>query len=387
MNAPATPPAVAAPPDWAALRREFPMLAKWTYLDSARKTPLVRCAERVMQAYAQDIHECAGERAWDSAAVGETRAALATLLGASPASIAFTRNTAEGLAIAAHAFDLREGDNIVLTDMEHVVNLWPWEHWRARGVEIRQVSNRGGRLPIEAYRERIDARTRLVSTAYVTYANGWRVDIDDLAELCRSRGIHLVLDGVQGAGLLARPIDSLGADFVAIGAHKSLQGITGTGVLWCREDLIGEVRTPFVRAASIRRDASIGQFDYVVEQHRFEAGNPNFLGLWILRESAAFLQSIGLPAIEGRVRELTSALIDRLDRAGIATETARDWRNRCHIVNLVLPDALRLQAALRERGLVVNVKDGKLRASVSFYNNEDDLDRLMSALRELGAAR
>jgi len=387
MNAPASPAAIAGLPDWAALRREFPMLAKWTYLDSARKTPLVRCAEQAMHDYARDIHEAAGERAWDSAAVGETRTALAGLLGAAPASIAFTRNTADGLAIAAHAFDLREGDNVVLTDMEHVVNLWPWEHWRARGVEIRQVNNRGGRLPIEAYRERIDARTRIISTAYVTYANGWRVDIDDLAELCRSRGIHLVLDGVQGAGLLSRPIDSLGADFVSIGGHKSLQGLTGTGLLWCREDLVEQARTPFVRAASIRRDASIGQFDYVVEQHRFEAGNPNFLGLWILRASAAFLQTIGLRAIEGRIQDLTTALIDRLDRAGIATETAREWRNRCHIVNLVLPDALRLQAALRERGIVVNVKDGKLRASVSFYSNEEDLDRLMVGLRELGVGR
>jgi selenocysteine lyase/cysteine desulfurase len=230
----------------------------------------------------------------------------------------------------------------------------------------------------------MDARTRLVSTAYVTYANGWRVDIDALAEECRKRDIRLVLDGVQGAGMLARRIDSLGADFIAIGAHKSLQGLTGTGVVWCREDLIDEVRTEFVRSPDVRKGADIGQFDYVVEQHRFEAGNPNFLGLWVLRRSAEFLLSVGLPAIEDRIRELTASLLDRIDRAGIATETSHDWKNRCHIVNMIVPDAPGLQQKLRDRHIVVNVKDGKLRASVSFYNDEGDLDRLMNALAELG---
>lgn len=383
MNAPA--PSLA--PDWTALRREFPTLERWTYLDAARKTPLARCAEVAMQEFTRDIYEEAGAEAWNSANVGRTRALLAELLGTSAPSLAFTKNTAEGLAIAAHAFDLRPGDNIVITDMEHVVNIWVWKHWESRGVEIRTVKSRQGRMPIEAYLERIDSRTRLISTAYVTYANGWRIDVDALAEECRKRDIRLVLDGVQGAGMLARRIDSLGADFVAIGAHKSLQGLTGTGVVWCRDDLINEVRTEFVRSPQISKGADIGQFDYVVEQHRFEAGNPNFLGLWVLRRSAEFLLSIGLPAIESRIRELTTSLLERIERAGIATETSHDWASRCHIVNMVVPDALGVQKKLREQKIVVNVKDDKLRASVSFYNNESDLDTLMTALVSLGVAR
>jgi len=383
MNAPS--PSLA--PDWTALRREFPTLERWTYLDAARKTPLARCAERAMQEFTLDIYENAGAEAWNSANVGRTRALLAELLGTSAASLAFTKNTAEGLAIAAHAFDLRPGDNIVLTDMEHVVNLWVWQHWEKKGVEIRKVHSRNGRMPIEAYLEQFDARTRLVSTAYVTYANGWRIDVDALAQECRARDIRLVLDGVQGAGLLDRRIDSLGADFVAIGAHKSLQGLTGTGVVWCREELIPEVRTEFVRAIDVRKGADIGQFDYVVEQHRFEAGNPNFLGLWVLRRSAEFLLSIGLPAIEGRIRELTTSLLERMGRAGIESETPLEWNSRCHIVNMIVPDALALQKQLRDRAIVVNVKDGKLRASVSFYNDEHDIDVLMQALADLGVAR
>lgn len=374
-------------PDWTLLRAEFPMLAQWVYLDSARKTPLARCAERAMHEYARDIHEHAGADAWNPAHVAATRARLAELLGASTASLAFTKNTAEGLGIAARAFELRRGDNIVLSDMEHMVNIRVWQHWEQEGVEIRRVANRAGCLPVEAWLERIDARTRIVSAAYVTYANGYRIDVDALAEECRKRDIRLVLDGVQAAGILARRIDSLGADFVSIGAHKGLLGLTGTGLLWCREALIAEVRSGFGGVAGAGESVAYAQFDYAAGQHRFEAGNPNFLGLRVLRRSAELLLSIGLANIEARVRELTAALLDRLDAAGIASETPRTWERRCQIVNLLLPGAPAVQAALRERGIVVNVKDGRLRASVSFYNTESDLDALMAALRETGAAR
>ena len=103
--------------DWAALRAEFPGLANWTYLDWARKTLPPRCQRQAMEEYCDDIVETAGADAWSALNVAETRKVMAGLLGAKPAEIAFTKNTTEGLLIAAHAFDLRPGDNIVLTDM------------------------------------------------------------------------------------------------------------------------------------------------------------------------------------------------------------------------------------------------------------------------------
>src|SRR2546425_1915258 len=269
-------------PDWSALRREFPTLERWTYLDVARKTVPPRCQARAMEAYTRDIYENAGAEAWAPSHVSEARAVMAKLLGAKPAEIAFTKNTTEGLNIAAHAFDLKPGDNVVLTDMEHVANRWVWKHWEARGVELRYARNRNGRLPLDAFLAAVDRRTRVVSTAYVTYGNGFRVNLPQLGEACRSRGIRLVVDGVQGAGILAAPLASLGADFVAIGGHKAQLGLTGSGIVYCREELLDEVRTPFVKpseAAGAERAKASVQFDYVRTAHRFEGGNPNFLGI------------------------------------------------------------------------------------------------------------
>ncbi len=376
--------------DWARIRAEFPALANWTYLDTARKTVPPRCQQRTMQEYWRDIEDTAGADAWSAENVGATRAELATLLGAKPGEIAFTKNTTEGLNIAAHAFDLQPGDNIVLTDMEHVANIWVWKHWEQKGVEIRFARNREGRLPTAAFTEQMDARTRVVSTAYITYGNGYRVDLPALGAACRERDVRLVVDGVQAAGVLAAPLAELGADLVAIGGHKNLFGLTGSGMLWCREELVDRLRTPFIKPSEggVKAKAHVNsQFDYVRTAHRFEGGNPNFLGLKVLRAGAEFIRGIGLQNIEARVCELTSLLMRELKQAGLAVNTPDPWAERAQIVSVQVADPGTLMQKLRDKyRVVVNVKDDALRISPGFANDESDIERLMAALRGEGVA-
>jgi selenocysteine lyase/cysteine desulfurase len=373
-------------PDWAKLREEFPTLQHWTYLDTARKTIPPRCQEQAMQEYTRDVYENAGADAWSATNVAETRAAMAELLGAQPGEIAFTKNTTEGLYIAANGVELGPGDNIVLTNLEHVANVWIWKHWEMKGVEIRYAEHRDGRLPLEAFVARMDARTRVVSTAYVTYGNGYRVDLPALGKICRERGVLLVVDGVQAAGLLATPFSELGADIIAAGGHKNLLGLTGSGIVWCREELVNTLKTPFVKAPAAPGSTqpkahANSQFDYMRIAHRFEGGNPNFLGVRVLRRGAAFIQTIGLPHIENRVRELTSTCMRLLRTKGLKTTTPDNWAERAQIVSVLVPDADGLMTSLREKHRVVtNVKDGALRLSMSFFNNEEDIERAVHAI-------
>lgn len=238
--------------------------------------------------------------------------------------------------------------------------------------------------------DRIDSRTRVVSTAYVTYGNGYRVNLPELGRVCRERGIRLVVDGVQAAGILAKPLNELGADIVSIGGHKGLFGLTGSGIVFCREELVNELKTPFVKEPIIESfpapsARALSQFDYVRVAHRFEGGNPNFLGIRVLRAGAQFIESIGLGHIEERVRELSSTCLALLKKAGLRSQTPEEWEERAHIVNVLVPDAAALMRRLRESDRVVaNVKDGALRLSMSFFNNEEDLERAVWAIaREL----
>ncbi|HSQ03511.1 MAG TPA: aminotransferase class V-fold PLP-dependent enzyme [Burkholderiales bacterium] len=380
--------------NWTALRDEFPTLKHWTYLDVARKTLPPRCQEEAVQEYYRDVYENAGADAWSALNVAQTRSELAQLLGAKPAEIAFTRNTTDGLNIAAHAFPLAPGDNIVLTDMEHLANRWVWKHWEHQGVEIRYAKSDRGRLPLQTFLAQMDTRTRVVSTAYITYGNGYRVNLPELGAACRERDIRLVVDGVQASGILATPLSELGADIVAIGGHKGLLGLTGSGIVFCREELVNTLRTPFLKEPEAPGSATArahvnSQFDYVRVAHRFEGGNPNFLGIRVLRSGARFLQSIGLSHIEGRVRELTQFCLQALRKSGLETATPAAWEERGQIVNVLVSNADSIMETLRERDrIIVNVKDKALRISMSFFNHEEDIEKAVRAIaREAGTRK
>lgn len=379
-------------PDWTALRGEFPTLQNWTYLDVARKTIPPRCQQQAVASYYDDVYAEAGADAWSATNVAHGRNELAKLLGANPAEIAFTKNTTEGLLIAAHAFDLKAGDNIVLTDMEHVANIWVWKHWEKKGVEIRFAKNRDGRLPLQSFLDAIDKRTRVVSTAYITYGNGYRVNLPELGAACRERNIRLVVDGVQAAGIIATPLNQLGADIIAIGGHKGLFGLTGSGIVYCREELVDTIRTPFVKDAVAPGSATAkahvnSQFDYVRIAHRFEGGNPNFLGIRVLRAGAKFIESIGLANIEQRVRQLSDVCLKALKKAGLKTATADAWEERAHIINVIVPNAAAIMDALRdEERTIINVKDDALRISFSFFTTEEEIERAVHAIAKRAGA-
>ena len=371
-------------PDWEAIRLQFPTLSNWTYLDIARKSPMSLGLEQVLKDFAKDIFDNAGEDAWNGKNVHTTRIAVARLLGCPPESIAFTKNTTEALNIASHALDLKPGDNIVLTDMDHMANVWVWERWKEKGVELRFVQNRDGRLPIEAFQEKIDEKTRVVGCPWVTYRNGYRVNLPELGKICREQGALLVVDGVQAAGLLDIPLSELGVDALAIGGHKNLFGLNGSGVLYMRPDLIAKSKTGLAKPMTYVKSAATEGFEDQHELHRFEGGNPNYLGLFAFRKSAAMLESIGIGNIENRVRELSETCLAMMKKRRMKTQTPTQWDERCHIVNFpVQGDAKVIRAALREKRIVVNVKDGYLRASMGFFNNEKDLDTLFRAVDAL----
>lgn len=376
-------PLSSAEPDWAALRAEFPTTERLTYLDVAKKAPVPRWTEAAMAEWCADVYETGGGRAFSMDEIERARAVNARLLGVPAHTLAFIKNTSEGMSIFARGLGLVAGDNVVLSAAEHENNTFPWRLLEAGGVEIRIVQPDAlGRCPPEQYATRIDARTRVVAAAWVTYGTGYRTDVPGLAAVCREAGALLVVDAMQAVGLLATPIAALGADIVVSGGHKALFSLAGAGFLYAREDVIPRISPPYgAKYSFTQTDRFASTLTLSQDAHRFEYGNPNFLGVWVQTRSAEQLISIGLPAIEARVRNLTTGLMDRCDAAGIGLATPRPWTERAGIVSFALPgDAEAIQAALKARRIVVSVKDGRVRAAVHFYNTEAELDALVGAL-------
>ncbi len=370
-------------PDFAKLRQEFPTLERWVYLDIARKAPTPRCVETAINEFLGNIYEQAGLRAFSMDAVDETRQALADLLGVRASTLAFVKNTSEGLNLAVSSIELSPGDNIVTSAFEHEAQLFPLQlAAQEKGIEIRIAPARDGRVSFQDIAALMDQRTRVCAISLVAFGNGFRFDLAALSATCRQRDVILISDAIQAIGVLATPLSGIGADIVVCGCHKGLLGLNGTAFLYCRESLIEQLRPPFAGKHSITSDRlASAPLEYRKDARRFEYGNPNFLGIAALGQTVSFLRSVGLQHIEQRVHDLTDCLIANALSRDLVVRTPLNWSERAGIVSFDLPgDANSISRSLMERNIIANVKDGYVRASVHFYNSHDDLDRFLDAI-------
>jgi cysteine desulfurase / selenocysteine lyase len=373
--------------DWDAFRSAFPTTKRFVYLDTARKALLPVWVEEAMSGWLRDIYENAGEGAFSMAEIETARAEIACTFGAPAANLALIKNTSEGMNILAKGLDIHAGENVVLSECEHENNTFPWRYLAAKGVDVRIVrAGNDGRIPLERYRDAFDSKTRVATVAWVAYGNGARSDVPALASIARRHGTLVALDGIQAVGTINQRIDSLDADVVVAGGHKTQFSLAGAGFLYVRDNAIERIVPPYAAKFSFTSlDRTVAELTLAGDAHRFEYGNPNFLGIHVQQSSARVIREVGLDRIEARVRLLTDHLIAGLDAAGIAVRTPRPWQQRAGIVSMDLRrhagDAVR---QLAERRIIVSEKDGFVRASVHAYNNESDIDTLLDALK--GAA-
>ncbi|MEL0107430.1 MAG: aminotransferase class V-fold PLP-dependent enzyme [Rhodospirillaceae bacterium] len=371
-------------PDWEALRQDFPTLQKHTYMALANKAPLPRQVETAMHEWMADIYDNAGEVSFSMEPIEETRNTVARVFGAPSESIALIKNTSEGINIVAKGLELKEGDNVIISEFEHENNTFPWRYLEGKGVDVRMAEpTEDGCLTLDCYRPLIDRHTKAVSASWVSYGNGYRQDVPSLAALCHDSGAKLVIDAIQAVGILSDPISSLGADIVIAGGHKAQFSLTGAGFMYVNPDIISEITPPYAAKYSFTSNDRFQESPKLAgDSHRFEYGNPNYLGIWVQRRSAEYVESIGLENIEARVREITTYLMDEAEACGLKVLTPKPWQQRAGIVSLDCSmDHEQLVQDLQKKNIFVSYKDGYLRASLHFYNNKNDVDTLIKAIK------
>ena len=376
--------------DWVAFRGQFPVTNRWAFLDHAAVAPLPSPAVRAVQEYADSLaaNGIAAVSTWVDR-VAEVRRLAATLIHAPFAEdVCFVPNTTWGVGIVAEGFPWQPGDNVVLAAEEYPSNQYPWLNLKTCGVEVRTVASHGNRVDIDDVRSATDARTRVVAASFVQYASGFRANLDDLGEFCRSRGIFFFVDAIQGLGVFPldvqrTPIDALSAD-----GHKWLLGPEGAGIAYVRRDWIERLRPIGVGAHSVVRRHDYAHIDYAPKPHagRYEGGALNVGGIWAMGASLNMLLEAGIDAISRRVLELTDYLCDRAPAAGLEVFSSRLPGDKSGIVSLTTAgrEPKDVFKRCKAAGVVVNVRAGRVRVSPHAYNTEAEIDRFLEAAK--GAA-
>lgn len=368
-------------------RQSFPITRELAYANVAYTSPLAPHVTRAVAAFFDDITHARSDKPQWLRDADALRGRLARLIGGDARRIAFTKNTTEGLNTVAQGLDWAPGDNLVIDDEEHPSNALPWLSLRRRGVEIRQVRAGEHYFDADDLWAQVDERTRLIALSWVQYASGLRSDIAELGRRCRERGIWLVVDGIQGAGLLQVQADAWQVDAFACGAHKGFLGPLGVGFLHLSPRLLEVLDPPYLGPSAVTRVDRSGATPRIevtdrADARRLETGNLNYPGIAGWAAALDLIEAARPERIEPWVLELARALSEGLRGLGQDVVSDRRGRSTTNTVRLSAPDAA--LASLRQAGVVGSVVDGGLlRLSLAAYNNHDDVERILSAVHAL----
>jgi len=400
------------PLDVAAIRKDFPIFKQTvyghplTFLDSAasaQKPSVVIEAEKAVytETYA-NIHRGIYKFSQDATQMYEdTRQYVQTFINAkSSKEIIFVRGATEGINLVANAWGrehLKEGDEILLTELEHHSNIVPWQLIaKATGARIRVVPLLdNGQIDIEAYHGLLNKHTKLVAVAHVSNSIGTILPVKDMIDAAHSSGALVLLDGCQAVPHMKVDMQALDVDFYVFSAHKAF-GPTGVGVLYGKEALL-DAMPPWQGGGDMIEKVTFEETTFNDLPYKFEAGTPNIAGGIAFKAALEYIDAIGYDAIMAHEADLLSYAEEQLSGLNSLTIIGKAEK-RAAVMSFVMEAAHPhdIGTILDRRGIAIRAGHhcaqpvmerfnvtGTARASFSIYNDRADVDRLIVGLHKV----
>ena len=411
MNPPPSVAAVQAGVDWEAVRADFPLLRRQVhgkplvYLDSAntgqKPAAVIEAVDRFYRQHNANVSRAVHQLGSEATEAYEgARRRLATFINARPSDLVLCSGTTFAINLVAYSWalpQLKAGDTILVSRMEHHANIVPWQLVAERtGATIRVAEiNQDGSLDLEALHRDMTPDVKLLALTHVSNLLGTVNPVRDICREARKRGIVTVVDGSQAMPHRAVDVAAIGCDFYAFTGHKMI-GPTGTGALWARREHL-EAMPPFLGGGEMIKEVSFDGTVFNDPPHRFEAGTPNIAGFVGLGAAVDYLDGIGMANIEAREAELLAHLTEEMNKVdglriiGRAPEKAAvvsflvDGAHAHDLATLLDLEGVAVRSGqhcahplLQFYGVAATC-----RASLAFYNTHDEIDAFIAALHKV----
>ena len=395
-------------------KADFPLLASHpdiAFLDSAATAQRPACVLDAQRHFyetmnANPLRGLYGLSVEATAAVGHARELAARLIAApDPRDVVFTRNTSESLNLVAKSFSplvLGPGDEVAITNMEHHSNLIPWqEACRAAGSRLVYLyPEKDGTLTDAEIAEKVGPRTRIVAAAHVSNVMGCELPVRRLADAAHAVGAVMVVDAAQSVPHLPVSVDELGADFLAFSGHKAL-GPMGVGVLWGRHELLDQM-PPMLTGGEMIDSVREQDATWAPVPEKFEAGTQDAAGIYATGVGLAYLtEAVGYEAVTEREGALVAYAMERMADLGFVDLIGPEDPARHHGVisfNVRGVHPHDVASILDTSGVCIRAGHhcaqpllawlgvenlACCRASLAFYNDKSDVDRLVDGLTQV----
>ncbi len=404
------------------IRKDFPILGHkvhgkpLVYLDNAATTQKPLCVldamrEEYLNANA-NVHRGVHYLSVKATELHEqARETVRRFINAkSTAEVVFTRGTTEGLNLVAATFSdefMREGDEVMVSVMEHHSNIVPWQLAAQRkGIKIKVIPmSYDGILDMEAYKKLFNERTKIVSVAHVSNVLGTVNPIEDIVRIAHEHGVPVMVDGAQSAPHFKVDVQKLGCDFFVFSGHK-MYGPTGIGILYGKEKWLDRL-PPYQGGGEMIEHVSFEKTTFEKPPLKFEAGTPDYIASHGLATAINYMEGIGLENIEAHERELTQYAIERLSAIdGLRIYGPKTTHNSCLLTNSSHDAVVSFNVGnihhmdmgtlLDQLGIAVRTGHhcaqplmdrlgvlGTVRASFALYNTKEEIDVLAEGIERV----
>ncbi|MEZ3591709.1 MAG: cysteine desulfurase [Muribaculaceae bacterium] len=397
--------------DIQAIRRDFPILDRKVfgkpliYLDNTATSQTPRCVveaiERMYYEHKANVHRGVHALSQEATDLQETaRERVRRMINAgSVEEVIFTRGTTEGINLVASSYgdSLRDGDEIILTVMEHHANIVPWQLLgRNKRITLRVVPmDARGVLDLDAYRSLFNERTRLVAVCHVSNVLGTVNPVAEMIAEAHSHGVPVLVDGAQAVGHMHVDVRALDADFYVFSAHK-MCGPTGVGVLYGKKALL-EKMPPYQGGGEMISHVSFERTTWADLPFKFEAGTPDFAGIAAFTQAIDYIDSIGIDRIAAHEHALLEQAVAGMERIP-GMRLIGTAPGKAAIVSFLLGDHHPYDVGMLLDKLGVAVRtghhcaqplmtslgiEGTVRASFALYNTPAEVDAFLAALHRV----
>jgi len=367
--------------NWADVRAKFPVTSTSVYLNTAAAGPLADSTAKAGALYYEQMMND-GDVHWDGwlARCEEIRRQVADFINAEPEEIGFTTNTSSGMNLIVDA--LEKHGEVISSDLEFPVTTIPWMH---RRVPVHFVKSVGGVVRAEDVHAVMNTRTGIISMSYVQFSNGFRSDLEELASI---KGNHaLVVNASQAAGVFEIDVKRMKIDALCATGHKWMRSGYGSGFVYISKELQAASRQRSIGWLSVQDPYGMRN-DEIHLRHdvasRAEIGCPHFAGIFALGASIELMQSIGIANIQGRVLELNRKLTSQLEESSWKVLSPLSEERFRSAETLVAADnPAQVVSGLASNKILVTEKPQGFRVATDFFNNEDDIEKLVHGLHRL----
>ncbi|TWU66067.1 aminotransferase class V-fold PLP-dependent enzyme [Crateriforma conspicua] len=370
---------------WLWWRNQMPITAKWHYFDHAAVAPLPKPAADAITKFATQASE-EGDTVWPQWHDRQEtlRGQFAELTGASIDEVCLIPNTTTGINLVAEGWPWQPGDSVVVPEGEYPSNLLPWLNQQSKGVDVRIVPRRDGRVEIDDLFDRVDDSTQMIAVSWVGFSSGYRVDLETLVHRAHRRGVKVFVDAIQGLGMYPLDLSQIPVDFLAADGHKWLLGPEGAGVAVVARRHLETLRCIGVGWHSVKESKAFTATDLDLRPTaaRFEGGSANMVGFAALSASVELFLQVrrmhGANAIADRVIGLVDGFEGMLRERGLICHAPVGSMHRTGIVIFEVPgvDAAKVRQSALDSSMVISCRGAGVRASIHAYNTLHELEQL-----------